>query len=114
MEYDKNNVFYKIINKELKANIVLEGEHFLAFHDIAPKAPIHVLVIPKGGYLNYNDFTEHATDREILDFNRGISRVIKLMKLEENGFKLISNAGKFGVQEVMHMHVHILGKSFDD
>ncbi|MBQ8651149.1 MAG: HIT domain-containing protein [Alphaproteobacteria bacterium] len=114
MQYDKNNVFYKIINKTIKTNIVLEGEHFLAFHDITPKAPVHVLVIPKGCYVDYRDFIESATDEEILDFQKGIQKVIDKMKIREGGYRLISNSGKFGQQEVMHMHVHILGKSIDD
>jgi len=114
MQYDKNNIFYKIINKEVKSNILLEGKHFLAFHDITPKAPVHILIIPKGNYIDYNDFVLNASDKEIIDFNKGISEVIKLMKLEEGGFRLISNSGKFGNQEVMHMHVHILGKSSEE
>jgi histidine triad (HIT) family protein len=120
MNYDKDNVFYKIIHGTLKANIVLEGEHFLAFHDIAPKAPVHILVIPKGNYVDYSDFIENAKDEEILDYSRGIAKAVRLMKLRENGFKLVSNSGKFALpgegrgQEVMHMHVHILGKPSDD
>ncbi len=114
MAYDKNNIFYKIINKEIKANIVLEGEYFIAFHDITPKAPVHVLMIPKGCYIDYRDFVENASDSEILDFQRGSSRVIEMLKLKKGGYRLISNSGKFGQQEVMHMHVHILGKSSSD
>jgi histidine triad (HIT) family protein len=119
MEYDKNNVFYKIINRTLKTDIVLEGEHFLAFHDVAPKAPVHILIIPKGCYVDYCDFVKNACDAEILDFQKGIAKIVEMMKLEEGGYKLISNAGKFktqflGAQEVMHMHIHILGKSSED
>ncbi|MDR3224307.1 MAG: HIT domain-containing protein [Holosporales bacterium] len=119
MQYDKNNVFYKIINRELNANIILEGEHFLAFHDIAPKAPVHVLVIPKGCYVDYYDFVLNASDTEILDFCRGTAEIIKMMKIEKPGFKLVANAGKFSMndekgQEVMHFHFHILGKPLDD
>ncbi len=118
--YDKNNIFYKIVNKEINANIVLEGKHFLAFHDIAPKAPVHILIIPKGNYIDYYDFMSNASDEEILDFNKGIAEIVKIMKLEKHGFKLISNAGKFTTpgfpepQSVMHMHVHILGKSEEE
>ncbi|MDR0942302.1 MAG: HIT domain-containing protein [Holosporales bacterium] len=119
MQYDKNNPFYKIINKEIKTNIVSEGKHYLAFNDITPKAPVHVLIIPKGNYVDYNDFASNASDEEIIDFNRGIAKIVKLMKLEANGFKILSNAGKFTLdgekgQEVMHMHVHILGKSSEE
>lgn len=120
MQYDRNNVFYRIISKEIQSNILLEGDHFIAFNDIAPKAPVHVLIIPKGEYVDYSDFLENASDEEILDFNQGILKVVKLMKLEKYGFKIISNAGKFTVlsypepQSVMHMHVHILGRSEED
>lgn len=113
MEYNTNNIFYKIIHHDVKSNIVLEGKHYLAFHDIAPKAPVHVLVIPKGNYLDYSDFLTNASEEEILDFNQGILEIIKLMKLSEGGYRLVSNSGKFGNQEVPHMHVHILGKSSD-
>ena len=115
-QYDKDNVFYKMINKEINANIVLEGKHFLAFHDIAPKAPVHILIIPKGCYVDYNDFATNASDEEIIEFNRGIAQIVKKMKLEKYGFKILSNAGKFTnssfpePQGVMHMHVHIVGK----
>ncbi|MDR2666817.1 MAG: HIT domain-containing protein [Holosporales bacterium] len=120
MEYDKNNVFYKIINKTLKADIVLEGKHFLAFHDIAPRAPVHILIIPKGYYVDYCDFVENASNAEILDLQKGIAQIVEIMKLKEGGYKLLSNAGKFKTQflpeaqEVMHMHVHILGKSSEE
>lgn len=115
MQYNDDNAFYKIIHKQIQANVVLEGEHFIAFHDIAPRAPVHILIIPKGSYIDYHDFIERASDIEILDFHRGMNQVVKLMKLRENGFKLRTNSGKFrlndeGGQEVMHMHFHILGK----
>lgn len=111
MQYDKNNVFYKIINKEINSTPVLEGDHFIAINDISPKAPVHILIIPKGCYIDYTDFIKNASNDEILDFHRGISKIIDIMKLEDGGYRLISNSGKFGMQEVMHMHVHILGKS---
>lgn len=119
-EYNKDNVFYKMIHKEINANIILEGKHYLAIHDIAPKAPVHILLIPKGCYVDYNDFVTNASDEEILDFNKGIAKIVKLMRLEKHGFKVISNAGKFTTpafpepQSVMHMHLHILGKSAED
>ena len=100
-EYNKDNIFYKIINKEIKSNLVLEGKHFIAINDIRPKAPVHVLIIPKGNYIDYSDFVTNATDEEI----------IEQMKLLPGGYKLLSNSGIFGQQEVPHMHVHILGKS---
>lgn len=110
MEYNTDNVFYKIIHKEIESTPILEGDTYLAINDIKPKAPIHILVIPKGNYITYSDFLNRATDFEILDFNCGIKKIISLMGLEANGYQLISNAGSFGKQEVPHMHVHILGK----
>ncbi|MDR1288778.1 MAG: HIT domain-containing protein [Holosporales bacterium] len=114
MQYDTNNVFYKIIHKLIDANIVLEGEHYLAIHDIAPRAPVHILMIPKGNYVDYNDFATNASPEEIIDFHSGLSKIIEMMQLNIGGFKLISNAGAFEYrslerQQVMHMHVHILG-----
>ncbi|MDR1609384.1 MAG: HIT domain-containing protein [Holosporales bacterium] len=119
MQYDCDNAFYKIIHGTIKANIILEGEYFIAFHDIAPRAPVHVLVIPKGNYVDYHDFMENATEAEVIDFFRGVNEIVKIMKLEKHGFKLRTNAGKFslsdeGCQEVMHMHFHVLGKSSEE
>ena len=110
MQYDKNNVFYKIIQKELKSNIVLEGVHFIAINDIAPKAPVHVLLIPKGEYIDYYDFVTKASSEEIIELNNGVAKLIDMMKLREGGYKVTANAGKFGMQEVMHFHIHIMGK----
>ncbi|MBQ9441290.1 MAG: HIT domain-containing protein [Alphaproteobacteria bacterium] len=109
-EYNKDNIFYKIINKQINSNLVLEGKHFIAINDIRPKAPVHVLIIPKGNYIDYDDFVSNATDEEIVDFNKGIAQIIEQMKLLPGGYKLLSNSGIFGQQEVPHMHVHILGK----
>ncbi|GHT89436.1 hypothetical protein FACS1894113_4560 [Alphaproteobacteria bacterium] len=113
MKYDSNNVFYKIINKELKSNILLESDHFIAINDIAPKAPVHVLAISKGLYVDYYEFVSKASDEEILDFNKGILKIIEMFKLTEDGYRLVSNSGRFGMQEVMHFHMHIMGKSSD-
>ncbi len=110
MQYDKNNVFYKIINKEIETNIVLEGDHFIAINDIVPKAPVHVLVITKGEYVDFADFAKNASDAEIVDVNKAIAKLIDMLHLKEGGYKLVSNSGKFGMQEVMHAHIHILGK----
>ena len=114
MEYNSNNIFYKIIHKEINTNLVIEGKYFIAINDIQPKAPVHVLIIPKGNYIDYSDFLKNASDEEIIDFNKGIAKVIELKKLQEGGYKIMSNSGKFGQQEVMHMHVHILGKSSEE
>jgi histidine triad (HIT) family protein len=114
MQYDKNNVFHKIINGEVKGNVVHEGEHYIAIHDVAPKAPVHVLVIPKGNYVDYDDFVTNASDAEIIDFSKGIAKIVDLMNLRKGGFKIVSNSGAFGKQEVMHMHVHVLGDVNED
>ncbi|MDR0744404.1 MAG: HIT domain-containing protein [Holosporales bacterium] len=109
MQYDKNNVFYKIINKELNSNFILDEKHFIAIHDIAPRAPIHVMVIPKGCYVDYYDFITHATDEEILDVNKGIAKIIEMMNLAQKGYRLLTNSGKSWTQEIMHLHIHIMG-----
>lgn len=107
--YDDQNIFAKILRGEIPNKTVLETEHALAFHDIAPQAPIHVLVIPKGPYVCYDHFAQDASDAEIIGFTRAVGEVCKMMGVEENGFRLIANAGEHGVQEVPHLHVHILG-----
>jgi histidine triad (HIT) family protein len=107
--YDDQNIFAKILRGEIPNKTVLETEHALAFHDIAPQAPIHVLVIPKGPYVCYDHFAQDASDAEIIGFTRAVGEVCKMMGVEANGFRLIANAGEHGVQEVPHLHVHILG-----
>jgi histidine triad (HIT) family protein len=107
--YDDQNIFAKILRGEIPNDTVLETEHSLAFNDIQPQAPVHVLVIPKGAYVCYDHFAQNASDAEILDYTRAIGEVCKLKGVEDDGFRLISNAGEAGVQEVPHLHVHILG-----
>ncbi|MBW4981116.1 histidine triad nucleotide-binding protein [Mameliella sp. CS4] len=106
--YDPKNIFAKILTGEIPNKTVLETEHTLAFRDIYPQAPVHVLVIPKGAYVCYDHFAQEASDAEILDFNRVIGEVCRMEGLEAGGYRLISNAGRDGVQEVPHLHVHIL------
>ncbi|WP_068109616.1 HIT domain-containing protein [Tropicimonas marinistellae] len=112
-EYDDQNIFAKILRGEIPNNTVLETEHSLAFNDIAPQAPVHVLVIPKGAYVCYDHFALEATDEEILDFTRTVGRVCKALGVQADaagdGCRLIANAGVHGVQEVPHLHVHVLG-----
>lgn len=107
--YDDQNVFARILRGEIPNDTVLETEMSLAFNDIAPQAPVHVLVIPKGPYVCYDHFAAEASDAEIVDFNRTIAKVCEIKGLGADGFRLISNAGSHGVQEVPHLHVHILG-----
>jgi histidine triad (HIT) family protein len=110
--YDPQNIFAKILRGEIPNDTVLETEHSLAFRDIAPQAPHHVLVIPKGAYVCYDQFALEATEAEIIDYTRTIGEVCRMLGLQPgeggNGFRMISNAGLDGVQEVPHLHVHIL------
>ncbi|MGF1447640.1 MAG: histidine triad nucleotide-binding protein [Pikeienuella sp.] len=111
--YDDQNVFAKILRGEIPNKTVLETEHCLAFHDIAPKAPVHVLVIPKGKFVNADHFGADASAEERADFMAAVARVAREMGVAEaaggNGYRVISNAGADGVQEVPHFHVHVLG-----
>lgn len=108
--YDPNNVFARILRGEIPTNKkVFEDEHTLAFWDIAPSAPIHVLVIPKGAYTDYADFSARASDAEILSFMRATGQVAKTVGAEDEGYRLISNCGQNAHQDVPHFHVHIVG-----
>jgi histidine triad (HIT) family protein len=109
MPYDDNNIFARILRGELPAKTVLESEHSLAFHDINPLSPIHVLVIPKGAYVSWDDFAAKASDAEIADFTRTIGKVAALVGADAQGYRVLSNVGKRGGQEVPHLHVHIFG-----
>lgn len=107
--YDDQNIFAKILRGEIPNATVLETEHTLAFRDIQPQAPVHVLVIPRGPYVCYDHFVLEASDAEIVDFNRAVGEVVKAEGLQSGGYRIISNAGEAGVQEVPHLHVHVLG-----
>lgn len=111
--YDDQNIFAKILRGEIPSTQVLETEHSLAFNDISEQAPHHVLVIPKGPYVCYDHFAAVATDAEIVDFSRAIGAVCKQLGIEPgtggDGYRLIANSGANAVQEVPHLHVHILG-----
>lgn len=112
-DYDTQNIFAKILRGEIPNNTVLDTEHALAFHDITPQAPVHVLVIPKGAYVNYDDFAQNATDAEIAGFTRAVGEVCRLTGVQPgaggDGWRLVANAGEAAIQEVPHMHVHVLG-----
>ena len=112
-KYNKENIFAKILRKEIPNDTVIETDLSLAFKDINPVAPVHVLVIPKGPYVNYDHFVSNASNEEILDFNNTVKEVIKKFDLDPvrngNGYRLIANTGLNGVQEVPHLHFHILG-----
>lgn len=110
--YDDQNIFAKILRGEIPNTTVLETEHSLAFQDITPQAPTHVLVIPKGPYVSFDHFALEASEAEIVDYVRAVGSVAKICGVdlgEGGGFRLISNAGQDGVQEVPHLHVHVLG-----
>ena len=108
MIYDQNNVFAKIIRGELPSTKVYEDEKILAFDDLYKDAPIHVLVIPKGEYLNFSDFVSKAKPEEVSYFFKKIAEIAKLLGVDESGFRLISNIGADASQAIPHFHVHIL------
>jgi histidine triad (HIT) family protein len=112
-EYDRDNIFAKILRGEIPNDTVLETAHSLAFNDIGPLAPVHVLVLPKGPYVNWDHFAAEASADEIVDYTRAIHAVIEKLGLDPanggTGYRLILNAGEDGEQEVQHLHAHILG-----
>ncbi len=111
--YDDQNIFARILRGEIPNDTVLETDHTLAFNDIQPQAPVHVLVIPKGAYVCHDHFAAEATEAELVDFMRVTAQVCALRGVspgaEGAGFRVIANAGAHGVQEVPHYHLHILG-----
>lgn len=107
--YDEQNVFAKILRGEIPCRKVFEDEHVLAFHDINPQAPVHVLVIPKGRYVSLADFSAKASEAEIAGLWRAVGKVARDLKLEEPGYRVLANAGQDANQEVPHFHVHIFG-----
>jgi diadenosine tetraphosphate (Ap4A) HIT family hydrolase len=109
MSYDMNNIFAKILRGEIPSDKVYEDEHVLAFKDIQPKAKVHVLVIPKGPYVLAQDFSEKASDGEIVAFHRAIAKVAKAAGVAVTGYRVIANTGADGRQEVPHYHIHIVG-----
>ncbi len=109
MPYDRNNVFAKILRGEIPCKKVYEDEYALAFHDISPQAPVHVLVIPKGEYVSFDDFSSSASPAEAAGFYRAVQKVTAQLGLTEPGYRIVSNVGPDGHQEVMHYHLHIFG-----
>lgn len=109
MAYDDNNVFAKILRGEIPCRKVFEDDHVLAFEDIDPKRPVHVLVIPKGKYIDATDFGDNASDAEIVALHRAIARIARERGIDGTGYRLIANAGENGGQEVPHLHFHLLG-----
>ena len=107
LPYDPDNVFAKILRGEIGCNKVYEDEWALAFHDIAPLAPLHVLVIPKGAYVGWDDFTARASSDEFAGFVRAVGHVAREHGLVEPGYRLLVNLGQNGGQEIPHLHVHL-------
>lgn len=109
LPYDDSNIFARILRGELPCRRVHEDEFALAFHDINPQAPVHVLVIPKGRYVSWADFAAGASEAEIAGFIRAVGKVASDLGLVEPGYRLLANVGQHGHQEVPHLHVHLFG-----
>ena len=107
LPYDDNNIFAKILRGEIPCNKVYEDDAVLAFHDIAPQAPAHILVIPKGRYVSWDDFSAKASDTEIAGFIRAVGDIARKQGYVEPGYRLMANIGDHGGQEVPHLHVHL-------
>lgn len=107
--YDDSNLFARILRGEIPSKKVYEDNHVLAFHDINPLAPTHILVIPKGPYVSWDDFSERASDEEIGGFVRAVGRIARENGLVHEGYRLLANVGPDLGQEVPHLHVHIFG-----
>ena len=111
MSYDKNNIFAKILRGEIPCKKVYENEYVLSFHDINPQKKTHILLITKGEYVDLDDFIKKASDTEVLEFNKAIIHIVKMLKIssDEKGYRVLSNVGLDGGQEVPHLHYHIFG-----
>ena len=109
LPYDDQNIFARILRSEIPNRTVYEDEWALAFHDINPQAPVHVLVIPKGAYVSWDDFSASASAAEIAGFVRAVGTVARDLGLVEPGYRLLANVGQHGHQEVPHLHIHLFG-----
>ena len=107
--YDDSNIFARILRGELPSSKVYEDEHVLAFNDIHPLSPTHILVIPKGPYVSWDDFSEKASDAQIAAFVRAVGRIARDAGLVEPGYRVLANVGMNSGQEVPHLHAHIFG-----
>jgi len=109
MKYDKKNIFAKILRGEIPCNKVFENKYVLSFHDINPQKKIHILVIPKGEYIDFDHFNEEASEKEIVELAKSITFIVKMLKISNNekGYRLLTNIGQNGGQEVPHLHYHI-------
>jgi diadenosine tetraphosphate (Ap4A) HIT family hydrolase len=109
MAYDRNNVFARILRGELPCTKVYEDEHVLAFRDINPQAPVHVVLIPKGEYVSSDDFSSQASEAEQAAFVRAIGRIAKAEGVVDGGYRILANHGEAANQEVPHFHLHLFG-----
>ena len=112
MSYDKNNIFAKILRKEIPCKKIFENDHVLSFHDINPQKKIHALVIPKGEYIDLDDFNNRASDQEIVALSKAITEVSKMLGISTDtgkGYRALTNSGEDGGQEVPHLHFHLFG-----
>ena len=107
--YDDSNIFARILRGEIPCGKVYEDEHALAFHDVNPQAPVHILVIPKGAYVSWDDFSERAPAEEIAGFMKAVGHVARAQGMVTRGYRLLANVGRNGGQEVPHLHVHVFG-----
>jgi diadenosine tetraphosphate (Ap4A) HIT family hydrolase len=107
--YDETNIFARILRGEIPCKKVYEDDYALAFHDIHPQAPVHILVIPRGLYVSWDDFSARATDAEIAGFVRAVGLVARNENLVAPGYRLLANVGRDSGQEVPHLHVHLFG-----
>ena len=112
MSYDKNNIFAKILRKEIPCKKIFENDHVFSFHDINPQKKIHALVIPKGEYINLDDFNNRASDKEIVALSKAITEVSKMLGISTHtgkGYRALTNLSEDGGQEVPHLHFHLFG-----
>jgi diadenosine tetraphosphate (Ap4A) HIT family hydrolase len=109
MTYDRNNIFARILRGEIPCNKVYEDAHVLAFHDISPQSPTHILVIPKGEYVSFDDFSQNASPEEIAALVRAVGQIAREQGVAETGYRILANTGAAAHQEVQHFHVHLFG-----
>ena len=112
MNYDKNNIFAKILRKEIPCKKIFENDHVFSFYDINPQKKIHALIIPKGNYINLDDFNNRASDHEIVALSKAITEVSKILGISSDtgkGYRALTNLDEHGGQEVPHLHFHLFG-----